>query len=264
MERFLSASKTSQSASNEKTNNAGFRETELGRMNLLGVETEIFHEHLVLSHSPKTRIFNSIYGNDSNPYTMIPGEIISVNYEHNDKYYQMSTKVMETSKHKQIVQPLELPVQQSGLKLKLINYSPGGIFIEGNRELIQLLFAKNSFQNRALMDQQLLDFNERAIQQAIGQPIFHLTFFPRLKFPKSLHRFEPRIPFKICLLAQIVAGRLLKIDHQQTLQLNIQFCYELDHNAEWRQIRNLKSNTHFKTISEHIRSLIRYIDDYEP
>ena len=262
-EHFIFASKILQSASSDNKNHVGSHEVELGRMNLLGTNTEFFHENLILKQSSKACIFSSIYGDEPNPYKLVVGEIISVEYDHNGRYYRMLAQVLETGRIKQILRPLESPIQQNGLKLKLINYSTGGDFIEGGDELKQLLSSTNNLQNFDLNETQSLGSDEMEIQQAVGQHIFHLTFYPRLKFPKSLHRFEPELPFKICLLAQITGGRFLNNDLKKTLQLNIQFCYEQDNNASWRYIRNRKSNTHFKHISQQIRSLIRYIDDYE-
>ena len=262
-EHFIFASKISQSISNDDITHVGSHEVELGRMNLLGINSEFFHESLVLRQSSKAHIFNSICGDEPNPYKMVPGEIVSVEYCHNGNYFGMLTQVLETGKIKQTLRPIELPIQQNGLKLKLINYSTGGIFIEGDGELIQLLSSTNSLPNFDINETQFLNIHEREFLQAVGQNIFHLTFYPRLEFPKSLHRFEPELPFKICLLAQITGGRFIKIDHKQTLQLNIQFCYEQDSNTSWRYIRNLKSSTHFKRISQQIRTFIRYIEDYK-
>jgi hypothetical protein len=262
-EHFIFASKILQSASNDNKNHVGSHEVKLGRMNLLGINTEFFHKNLILRQSSKAYIFSSIYGDKPNPYKLVLGEIISVEYDHNGRYYQMLAQVLETGRIKQVLRPLGSPIQQNGLKLKLINYSTGGVFIEGDDELKQLLSSTNNLPNFDLNGTQPLDFDEMEIRQAVGQHVFHLTFYPRLKFPKSLHRFEPELPFKICLLAQITGGRFSKNDHEETLQLNIQFCYEQDNNDSWRYIRNLKSNTHFKHISQQIRSLISYIDDYK-
>ena len=262
-EHFIFASKILQPASNNNKRHVGSQQIELGRMNLLGVNTEFFHENLILRQSSKAYIFSSIYRDKPNPYKLGSGEIISIEYDHNGRYYKMLAQVLKTGSIKQVLRPIESPIQQNGLKLKLINYSTGGVLIEGDDELKNLLSSTNNLPNFDLNETHSLDFDEMEIRQAVGQHIFHLTFYPRLKFPKSLHRFEPELPFKICLLAQVTGGRFLKNDHKQTLQLNIQFCYEQDNNASWRYIRNPKSNTHFKHISQKIKSLIRYIDGYE-
>ena len=262
-DRFLFARKISRSRSNEKETPSIISQIEVGRMHLLGIETGMFHENLILSHPSKSLIYRSVYGNKRNPYKMLVGEIIVINYDHDEKYYQLSSRVVETGKEKYILQPLELPTQLPGAKLKLINYSMGGVFVEGNSDLVKLLFSKSTIQSFVLDNQKILDLKNQEIQETIGRSIIHLTFYPQLKFPKSIRRFKPEIPFKFCILGRIVGSRLLFIDSQPRVQLNIQFTYEQDYDADWTSLRDLKNSKQFTVVSKQIQALLRYMKDYK-
>ena len=133
----------------------------------------MIHENLVLSHSNKTKIFNSIYGNDTNPFKLIPDEIISIDYGHKGEYYTLSTKIINSNSLIQTVQPLELPKKQNGLKLKLTNYSPGGVSVEGNQKIIEQFLSEKCHRELALNHQQLVKLNNKTIQTLLGQSLFH-------------------------------------------------------------------------------------------
>ena len=262
-DRFVYAHKKVGSTNNAEIDPIISNRLDIGRMNLLGTETEMIYENLVLSHSNKTKIFNSIYGNDTNPFKLIPDEIISIDYSHKGEYYTLSTKVINSNSLIQTVQPLELPKRQNGLKLKLTNYSPGGVSVEGNQKLIEQVLSEKCHRELALNHQQPVKLNNKTIQTLLGQSLFHLTLYPIFTFPKSLRRFEPQIPFKICLLGQIVGGCLLNVHDQARFKLNIQFCYEQDSKVNWRNIRDTNGSKHLTEVSGHIRSLMKYIKDYK-
>ena len=262
-DRFLFARKISRSTSNEKKTPTIISQIEVGRMHLLGIQTAMFHENLILGHPSKSLIYRSVYGNKRNPYRILPGDIILIDYDHGGKYYQLSSQVIEASKQKHILRPLELPTELPGIKLKLINYSMGGAFVEGNIELVKILFSKSTIQNFDFHSGNIFKLKNKEIKETIGQPIIHLTFYPRLKFPKSIRRFKPELPFKFCILGKIVGARLLSIDSEPRVQLNIQFAYEKNYDTDWTYLRNFKRSNRFTAVSKQIEALIRHMTDYK-
>ena len=262
-DRFLFARKISRSRTIEEKAPTIISRLEVGRMHLLGIETAIFHENLFLSHPSKSIIYRSVYGNKKNPYQMLAGETIVINYDHDGKYYQLSTQVIETSKQKYILRPLELPTQLPGIRLKLINYSTGGAFVEGNTDLVKILLSKRAIQSFVLDNRKTLDLKNKEIQKIFGRSVIHLTFYPQLKFPKSIRRFKPELPFKFCILGRIVGSRLFFIDSQPRVQLNIQFTHEQDYDGDWTRLQDLKNSKQFTAVSKQIQALVRYMKDYK-
>ena len=261
-ERFVYASKVDK----DDTTSLVKRKDEellLGEINILGLEMESLRDVLYLKKSAKAA---QTKGKD-NPYRLQPGEKIITNFVQDQLFYQMLVEVMEARTQNEVVRPIELPTSEEGLKVDIIDYSVGGALIESNVDFLKFILGDKCPSN---VDDEVdfsSDYWEEAFT-ALQFPMLHLTFYPKLNFPDAVKRFKPELPFKICMLAQIVRTRVHQSGDRTVLQHGIQFCYEpqgiplrKDDPIDWRYSRYIRDNEYFKTAHSQLSQLYSYLEN---
>ena len=234
----------------------------LGDLNLLGLEMESLRDVLYLKKSAKAQLKRG----REKPFGMKSGEKVITNFTHSNEYYQMLVEVMEARTQNEIVRPVELPKKETGLKTDLIDYSVGGTLIESNPELLQFLLGDQCPSN---VDSEIV-FDGEHWQEAFRRlqlPVIHLTFYPKVNFPDAMQRFKPELPFKICVLAQIVRTHIHQVGERKILQHGLQFCYEpqgipvyKNDGIDWRYSRYILDNEHFKKVHSRLSQLYGYLE----
>ncbi len=261
-DRKISASKVDKDKSNSLMKRKD-EELLLGDLNLLGMEMESLRDVLYLKKSAKDHLKK---GKES-PFGVKPGEKVITNFTHSNEYYQMLVEVMETRTQNETVRPVELPKKESGLKTNLIDYSVGGALIESSPEFLQFVLGDQCPSN----DFSEINFEGEYWKDAFGQlelPVIHLTFYPKIHFPDALKRFKPELPFKVCVLAQIVRTHIHQVGERKILQHGLQFCYEpqgiplyKDDGTDWRYSRYIRDNEHFKKAHSRLSQLYGYLEN---
>ncbi len=261
-ERFVYASKVNKDESSSLLKRKD-EELLLGEINILGLEMESLRDVLYLKKSAKA----SMKKGKDNPYGLKPGEKIITNFVHDHEYYQMLVEVMEARTQNEVVRPIDFPRGEEGHKTDLIDYSVGGNLIESSPELLKFLLGEKCPTN---VDDEV-DFTSEYWEKAfvdLQQCMLHLTFYPKLHFPDAVKRFKPELPFKICVLAQVVRTYLHHAGERRILQHGLQFCYEpqgipLRKNdpVDWRYSRFIRDNEYFKTAHSQLSQLSGYLEN---
>ena len=235
----------------------------LGEINILGLEMESLRDVLYLKKSAKSGIKKGL----DNSYNLKPGEKIISNFAHDQKYYQMLMEVMEARTQNEVVRLIEFPREEEGLAVDLIDYSVGGALIDSSAELLKFLLGDACPPN---VDDEMdfrADYWEVALKE-LQKRMIHLTFYPRLHFPDAVKRFKPKLPFKICIIAQVVRSYVSQVGDRPVLQHGLQFCYEpqgiplhKDDPIEWRYSRYIRDNDYFKEAHSKLSQLYGYLEN---
>ena len=235
----------------------------LGEINILRLEMESLREVLYLKKSAKSGIKKGL----DNSYNLKPGEKIISNFAHDQKYYQMLMEVMEARTQNEVVRLIEFPREEEGLAVDLIDYSVGGALIDSSAELLKFLLGDACPPN---VDDEMdfrADYWEVALKE-LQKRMIHLTFYPRLHFPDAVKRFKPKLPFKICIIAQVVRSYVSQVGDRPVLQHGLQFCYEpqgiplhKDDPIEWRYSRYIRDNDYFKEAHSKLSQLYGYLEN---
>jgi hypothetical protein len=261
-ERFVYASKV---LKDESTSMFKRKDEELllGDINILGLEMESLRDVLYLKKSPKAALKK---GKD-NPYNLKPGEKIITNFVHDRKYYQMLVEVMEARTQNEVVRPIEFPREEAGLPVELVDYSVGGALIESSPELLKFLLGDQCPPN--VNDE--VDFDGEYWEKVfveLQKSMVHLTFYPKLIFPDAVKRFKPEMPFKVCVVAQVVRTRVHQAGERKVLHHGLQFTYEpqgiplrRDDPVDWRYSRYIRDNDYFKRAHSNLSQLYGYLEN---
>lgn len=235
----------------------------LGEINILGLEMESLRDVLYLKKSPKAVLQKA----KENPFNLHPGERILTHFVHERKYYQMLCEVMEARTQNEVVRPLETPNEESGLRVDLVDYSVGGALLESSPELLRLLLGErcpDSVEHESDFDS---SFWTKLFEE-LRSPMLHLSFYPRLYFPDAVKRFRPELPFKICLLGQVVRTSLQSRGERHILQHGLQFTYEpqgvaltQDEFVDYRYTRYVRDNEYFKRAHSQLSQLYGYLEN---
>ena len=235
----------------------------LGQINILGLEMESLRDVLYLKKSHKAGIKKG----QENPYNLHPGEKILARFSHDGTHYEMLCEVMEARTQNEVVRPIEFMRQENGLHVNLIDYSIGGILIDSSPEFLKLVLGEKCPAN---VDEEA-DFDGDYWQRAFEEmktPMVHMTFYPDLHFPDAVKKFEPELPSKFSILAQIVRSGVSRVGERRVLQHGLQFAYdpqgiplEQDELVNWRYTRGMKDNVHLRETHIHLSQLIGHLEN---
>ena len=235
----------------------------LGEINILGLEMESLRNVLYLKKSAKAGIKK---GQD-NPYNLKPGEKIISNFVHDQKYYQLLIEVIGGRPQNEVVRPIEFPRQEEGLAVDLIDYSVDGAPIESSAELLKFLLRDACPPDVDGEMDFTADYWVVALEE-LQRRMIHLTFYPKLHFPAAVKRFKPELPFKICIIAQVVRSHVNQVDNRPVLHHGLQFCYEpqgiplhRDDPIKWRYSRYIRDNDYFKEPHSKLSQLYGYLEN---
>ena len=247
-----------------RTPRQGGNEVLLGPTNVLALEMESLRDVLYLKKSEKS----TMRKDPNNPNNLQPGEKILARFAHEDQYYEMLCEVMEARTQNEVIRPLEFIRQERGIPLNVVNYSTGGCLIESNPDLLKFLLGPVYSEELAAQP----DYSDPSWEGPLNflrTPIVQLVFYPKLHFPDAVKRFEPELPFKICLGAQIIRSYLCQIGGRQILQHGLQFAYDLqntpiDHDdiVPWRYTRAIRDNESFKRVHSNMSQLYGFIENH--
>ena len=235
----------------------------LGAINILGLEMESLRDVLYLKKSQKAGIKK---GQD-NPFNLHPGEKILARFSQDDTHYEMLCEVMEARTQNEVVRPLEFMRSENGLHINLIDYSIGGILIESTPDFLKLVLGDQCPPNVESEADFEGDYWEKAFE-AMRVPMLHLTFYPGLHFPDAVKKFEPELPSKFSIVAQVVRTHMARIGERRVLQHGLQFAYdplgvplEEDELVDWRYTRFMKDNAHLRITHMHLSQLIGHLEN---
>ena len=174
---------------------------------------------------------------------------------------------MEARTQNEVVRPIEFPRQEEGLAVDLIDYSVGGALIDSSAELLKFLLGDACPPD---VDDEMdftADYWEVALKE-LQKRMIHLTFYPKLHFPDAVKRFKPELPFKICIIAQVVRSYVSQVGDRPVLQHGLQFCYEpqgiplhKDDPIEWHYSRYIRDNDYFKEAHSKLSQLYGYLEN---
>jgi len=234
----------------------------LGEINILGLEMESLRDVLYFKKSAKA----GMQKGKANPYSLLPGEKILTHFVHDHKYYQMLVEVMEARTQNEVVRPIEFPAEESGLQVKLVDYSVGGALIESSPELLKSVLGDKCPTN---VDDEA-DFEGEYWQKAFEElrnHMIHLTFYPKVYFPDAVKQYQPELPFKISVVAQIVRTHLHQSGERRALQHGLQFVYEpqgiplqQDDIVDWRYCRAIRDNEYFQRVHSNLSQLYGFLE----
>ena len=235
----------------------------LGDINILGLEMESLRDVLYLKKSNKAGIKK---GQD-NPYNLHPGEKIISRLSDDGRQYQMLCEVMEARTQNEVVRPLEFMREETGLQVSIIDYSIGGILIESSPEFLKLVLGEKCPPNVEDEADFEGDYWEKAFE-AMAIPMIHITFYPSLHFPDAVKKFEPELPSKFSIVAQVVRTHMTRMNERRVLMHGLQFAYdplgiplEEDELVDWRYTRFMKDNAHLRTTHQHLSQLIGHLEN---
>ena len=171
----------------------------LGEINILGLEMESLRDVLYLKKSQKAGIKKG----QENPYNLKPGERILARFTHAEKQYEVLCEVMEARTQNEVIRPLEYMREESGLKIHLVDYGIGGILIQSSPEFLKLVLGDQCPPNVEDEADFEGDYWLKAFE-ALKDPMIHLSFYPNLHFPDAVKKFEPELPSRFSILAQVV------------------------------------------------------------
>ena len=190
----------------------------LGDAEVLGLETESPHDVIHLRKPPR------LDTREQNQHGLLPRETVLVHFAHRHRYYEMPCEVVESRAQTKLVRPLRPVTKETGLKVELVDYSGGGALIESSPELLRLLLGARCPAGAEEEDYRGEDW-EQAFEE-LRRPMVHLAFYPRFRLPESLRRFEPELPFKISVLAQLGRTHVPDQPSQQVLRHGMKFVYD--------------------------------------
>ncbi|MEE3258706.1 MAG: hypothetical protein VX293_05815, partial [Candidatus Latescibacterota bacterium] len=235
----------------------------LGEVKILGLDMESLRDVLFLKKSAKAGIKKGV----DNPYNLKSGENIISNFVHDKKYYQVLLEVMESRTQNETVRPIDFPREEEGMPVGMVDYSVGGALVESSPKLLKFLLGDKCPSN---VDDEV-DFEGEYWKNTfleLQKRMFHLTFYPKLYFPDAVKRFQPELPFKICIIAQAVRSLVQQVGERKTLFHGLQFSYEplgiplrKDDPIEWRYSRHLRDNEYFLDVHSKLSQLYSYLEN---
>jgi hypothetical protein len=235
----------------------------LGEINILGLEMESLRDVLYLKKSAKSGIRKG----KQNPYNLNEGDRVVSNFIHDKKYYQMLIEIMEARTQNEVVRPIDFPREEEGLHVDVVDYSVGGALIESSPELLKFLLGDKCPANVDEEAEFEAEFWSNAFID-LQKIMIHLTFYPKMHFPDAVKRFQPELPFKIRVIAQVVRTHMHQIADRKILHHGLQFCYEpqgipllKDESIEWRYSRHIRDNEYFKTAHSQLSQLYGYLEN---
>ena len=235
----------------------------LGDIHILGLEMESLRDVLYLKKSNKAGIKK---GQD-NPYNLHPGEKIISRFSDDGRQYQMLCEVMEARTQNEVVRPLEFIRAENGLNINLIDYSIGGILIESSPEFLKLTLGEACPPNVESEADFEGDYWDKAFE-AMKTPMIHLSFYPTLHFPDAVKKFEPELPSRFSIVAQVVRTNMTRMNDRRILMHGLQFAYdplgvplEEDELVDWRYTRFMKDNIYMRTTHQHLSQLIGHLEN---
>ena len=135
---------------------------------------------------------------------LLPGDRVLLHFEGSGKHCEVEGEIAESSNRKDVVRLTDVLRVEEGLRLELVDHSAGGLLVEGSREFLQILG-----EEKTIFEQLVEGNSERAAMlERIREPLIHLTLYPRFTIPESLDRFEPDLPARINVIAQITSTRV--------------------------------------------------------
>lgn len=232
----------------------------LGQVNVLGLERDPGRSILYVKKSAKTDIADK-----DNPYNLHPGERV-VLYFAARGYWQLLCEVAETQIQNDVLRPLGPLMGEEGLKLELVDYSVGGLQVEGQPALLKGLLGP-------ALPEELREGVayegprwERAFE-ALKRPMLHLNLYPRLRFPEELKQFQPELPFKIPFIAQLVQTSVRERGGKRVPHHGLRLVYSLQAAAlepgeleRWKLIRGTRDNPYFSEINAKLNQLKSHLE----
>jgi hypothetical protein len=235
----------------------------LGEINILGLEMESLRDVVYLKKSAKAGIRKG----EENPYNLRPGERVITDFAHAGINYEMICEVMEARTQNEVVRPTEFLREETGLKVGLVDFSSGGLLVESNADLLKFVLGEKC----PAKAEEERDFESEYWQKALAAlrtPMLELTLYPQRHFPDAVKKFEPELPFKFSMLAQIVRTKVVQVGEKKILQHGLQFAYEpqaiplkADELVPWRYIRYLKDNDYFKLVHSRLSQLYGHLEN---
>lgn len=232
----------------------------MGSVNILGLEKELVRPVLYTRKSPKYD------GRRDCPYDLAPGDRVLMHFRAKEEYYEVLCECQEARVQNEVLRPVAAPVHESGLRMNLVEYSVGGAMVESSPELLKMLLGRAcppdvdnnpSYEGR---------FWERVFEE-LQKSMIHLTFYPRLHFTDKLEQFQPELPYRIHLVAQIVRTRMQGQGDRHILQHGLRFIYDpmgvpltWHEVVPWKLIRGVRDNTHFTEIHSKLSLLYGFLE----
>lgn len=232
----------------------------LGHVNVLGLEKELLRSIIYTKKSAK-----SDHRKD-NPCNLRSGERVMAHFATNQQYCELLCEVVESRIQNEVLRPISPIAPEGGLKVELVEYSVGGALIESSPELLKFLLKtalpegdeEQAFEGRHW---------ERAFED-LKRPMVHLNFYPKLHFPDNLKQFQPELPFKIPIIAQVARSHVREHLGRRVLQHGLRFTYDLQSATlipgeleSWRLIRGMRDNACFAEIHSKLSQLYGYLEN---
>jgi hypothetical protein len=233
----------------------------LGYANVLGLEKELLRHVIYTKKSAKSD------ASKDNPCNLHPGDRVLTHFSAGGSYYEMVCEVMEARTQNEVFRPVSFIHEETGLKVDLVEYSVGGALIESSPELLRLLLGKRCPEDLGPNATYVGRYWEQTFE-ALKHPLLHLSFYPKLHFPDKLKQFEPELPYRINLVAQVMRSHVHSWADKKTLQHGLRFAYDplnvvLPQGDEvtWKLIRGVRDNTHFTDIHSRLSQLYGYLEN---
>jgi len=173
---------------------------------------------------------------------------------------------VETRIQNEVLRPISPIGEESGLKVELVEYSVGGALIESSPELLKFLLKTElpvGDEEQAFEGRHWQRFFEE-----LKRPMIHLTFYPRTHFPDNLKQFQPELPFKVPVIAQITRTHVHEHLERRVLQHGLRFTYDLqgasltpEEMEVWRLIRGMRDNACFAEVHSKLSQLYGYLEN---
>lgn len=232
----------------------------LGQVSVLGLERDLQRSIIYIKKSAKADLTNK-----DNPYNLRPGERVVVYFAARG-YWQLRCEVVETQIQNDLLRPLGPLMGEEGLKLELVDFSVGGLQVEGQpallKGLLQHVLPEEIKEGTAYEGQRW----EQAFE-ALKRPMLHLNLYPRLRFPEELKQFQPELPFKIPFIAQLVQTNIRERSGKRLLHHGLRLVYDLQAAAlepgeleRWKLIRGVRDNPHFAGINSKLNQLRGHLE----
>lgn len=233
----------------------------LGYVSVLGLEKEQLRSIIYIKKSAKAD------NRKDNPYNLRSGERVLVHFAAGASYYELLCEVVESRIQNEVLRPISPIAEEGGLKVELVEYSVGGALIESNPELLKMLL-KAQVPGDGKEQSTYEGRHWERIFDELKRPMIHLTFYPRLHFPDNLKQFQPELPFKIPIIAQITRTHLHTHQEKQLLQHGLRFSYDLQEAVlnpgdmeVWKLIRGTRDNPYFAEIHSKLSQLYGYLEN---